>query len=280
MPANDLAAALAAVRLARAHTPAQLPALPLAEPLAVPAPAPDHPNHRARASIWADQRAGLISIAEAQRRSAALDAPPPPELELTAPSVPRQTRPSAPPRPRHDRPAPRPSRQYAQAMATTAARDDRLTPQAKAFLQFITARCGKGRETTLTKGTAGNVMSRSPRTIRRYLVDLIRFGYIEAETRTSARGMHTGLVVRITDLVRPFYEEAKGLAAWLAEKPAALFRPFEGIVSPGKQGVSLLTPKNQPSKNLLLGDGSGGRWRAGLALAEGKQPLKPLITRS
>ncbi len=38
-------------------------------------------------------------------------------------------------------------------------------------------------------------MARSMRTIRRYLVDLVRFGYIELETRTNARGLHLGLVV-------------------------------------------------------------------------------------
>lgn len=265
MPVTDRRAALDAVRLARAHTPAQLPAPPPAEPLA--APTAPHPTFRQRAAIWADHRAGLISLAEAQRRSAALDAPPPAELELTAPPEPRRPRQSAPPRPRHDRPAPRPTRQYAQPMATTAARDDRLTPQAKAFLQVLVARCGKGRETTITKGTAGNVMARSTRTIRRYLKDLEAFGYIKTRTRTNGRGLHTGLVVRITDLVRPFYEEAKALARWLAETPAALFQPFQGVVSPGKQGVTLLTPKNQPSKNLS--------WRRRFGRKSGALPAPP-----
>ncbi|ALN75727.1 hypothetical protein M673_23545 (plasmid) [Aureimonas sp. AU20] len=130
-------------------------------------------------------------------------------------------------------------------MATTAARDDRLTPNAKAFLQVLRARCGKGRETTITKGTMGAVMARSARTIRRYLVDLVRFGYVELETRRNAQGLHLGLTVRITEKVLPFFEEAKGLARWLAETPKAAFLPFSGSVLSGKAGVTLLTPKNQ-----------------------------------
>ncbi|WP_062224520.1 hypothetical protein [Aureimonas sp. D3] len=133
-------------------------------------------------------------------------------------------------------------------MATTAARDDRLTPNAKAFLQVLRARCGKGRETAITKGTAGAIMSRSARTIRRYLVDLVRHGYVEIETRRNARGLHLGLTVRLTALVLPFFEEAKGLARWLAETPKAAFPPFSGSVLSGNAGVTLLTPKNQ-SKN-------------------------------
>ncbi|MBB3952996.1 helix-turn-helix domain-containing protein [Aureimonas jatrophae] len=204
-----------------------------------------HPDFAARAAIWRDQRAGLMSIAEAQRRSAAIGA-------MTAKAQGAdggqgrggKAHPPAA-RPRHERPSPNDSRQYAQPMATTAARDDRLTPNAKAFLQVLRARCGKGRETSITKGTAGNIMARSTRTIRRYLVDLVRFGYVELEIRRSARGMHLGLTVKLTALVAPFYEEAKGLARWLAETPAAVFRPFEAVFDPKDKGVTLLSSKNQ-----------------------------------
>lgn len=218
-----------------AHTLADLVGL-------TPQEAP-HPDFAARAAIWRDQQAGLISFAEARRRSAAVGLA---QAVAVAPTVPTR-RPAA--RPRHARPGPAESRQYAQPMATTAARDDRLTPNAKAFLQVLAARCGKGRETTITKGTAGNIMSRSTRTIRRYLVDLIRFGYLEVTTRANARGLHLGLTVRLTDRVRPFYEEAKGLARWLTETPAAVFRPFEAVLSSGRAGVTLLTPRNQTGKN-------------------------------
>ena len=198
-----------------------------------------HPDFAARSAIWRDHSLGLISVAEAQRRSAAIG-------RATVAHVPSSA--SSATRPRHKRPAPNGSRQYSPNMATTAARDDRLTPNAKAFLQVLRARCGKGRETTITKGTMGAVMARSPRTIRRYLVDLVRFGYIELETRRNGRGMHLGLVVRITAAVAPFYEDLKGLAKWLAETPAAVFRPFDGVVSSFNQGVTLLTPRNQTRK--------------------------------
>ena len=95
-------------------------------------------------------------------------------------------------------------------MATTAARDDRLTPNAKAFLQVLRARCGKGRVTEFAKATLAAVMSRSARTIRRYLFDLERLGYITTEIRRTGRGLHTGLVVTLTEKVLPFFEEAQG----------------------------------------------------------------------
>lgn len=199
---------------------------------------PPHPDHLARLAIWRDQKAGLISVAEAQRRSQNVG------REQHA----KAERQAAPARPRHTRAAPNESRQYAGDMATTAARDDRLTPNAKAFLQVLRARCGKGSETTITKGTAGNIMARSTRTIRRYLVDLVRFGYVQLAIRRNGHGMHLGLVVTITEKVRPFYEEAKGLAAWLAEEPKVAFRPFAGVLSLKDKGVTNLSPKNQPKK--------------------------------
>ena len=205
----------------------------------LPAPdAPPHPTHLAKLAIWRDQKAGLISVAEAMRRSG----------NVGCEDAAKAERQVAPPRPRHTRPSPNDSRQYAGDMATTAARDDRLTPNAKAFLQVLRARCGKGSETEITKGTAGNIMSRSTRTIRRYLVDLVRFGYVQLAIRRDHRGMHLGLVVTITEKVRPFYEQAKGLAAWLAEEPKAAFQPFNGVLSPRNKGVTLLSPKNQPKE--------------------------------
>lgn len=205
-----------------------------------------HPDFEARAAIWRDQRAGLISHAEASRRSAAIGAPPtmPPRLVGTPSRVPGAPKSTKPSRPRHTRPSPNDSRQYAPAMATTAARDDRLTPNAKAFLQVLRARCGKGSETIITKGTAANIMARSTRTIRRYLDDLVRYGYVTTEIRTNRNGMHIGLVVKMTELAAPFFESAKGLARWLAETPSAILRPFDGVIA-GFQGVTLMSSKNQ-----------------------------------
>lgn len=214
---------------------------------------PVHPDFSARAAIWKDHRAGLISFAEAQRRSAAIGAPPtapprllPPSQKLSgAPRKPKETRPLA------QRPSPNDSRQYTPAMATTAARDDRLTPNAKALLQVLRARCGKTRETTITTGTAGNIMSRSTRTIRRYLTQLVRWGYVETKVRMNRNGMHIGLTIIVTDLVAPFYESAKGLARWLAEMPSAALRPFTSVVA-GKQGRTLMSSKNQTPISSLM----------------------------
>lgn len=224
-----------------------------------------HPDFAARAAIWREQRAGLISIAEAQRRSAAVGAVP--ATSQANQSGQGRGRVPRPPiaRPRHERPAPNDSRQYAQPMATTAARDDRLTPNAKAFLQVLRARCGKGRETSITKGTAGNIMARSTRTIRRYLVDLVRFGYVELEILRNGRGLHLGLSVKLTQLVAPFYEEARGLARWLAETPLAQFRPFEAVFDPLKGGMTLLSSKNQTgniSSSAALGSAGTSRFAA------------------
>lgn len=200
-----------------------------------------HPSFVARAAIWRDQRAGLISIAEAQRRSAAIGVPPERKARPAAGNV-------APPRPRHARSAPHGSRQYANAMATTAARDDRLTPNAKALLQVLRARCGRGRQTTTTKGTLAAVMSRSARTIRRYLGDLERLGYIATAVRATGRGLHIGLLVTITEKVLPFFDEDAGLRRWLGEVSTLASLPFSAA-SPRDQGVTFLTPKNQIRKD-------------------------------
>ncbi|WP_245414008.1 hypothetical protein [Fulvimarina endophytica] len=95
-------------------------------------------------------------------------------------------------------------------------------------------------------------MARSTRTIRRYLIDLVRFGYIELSIQRNHRGLHLGLQVTLTEKVMPFFEEARGLARWLAETPAAVFEPFKGVLTSGKQGVTLLSSRNQTSKNHSL----------------------------
>jgi len=107
---------------------------------------------------------------------------------------------------RHSRPEPRPSRQWMRSMATTAARDDRLTPQAKALLQVIRARCGRDKDTTTTKTTLADIMTRCPRSIQRYLGELVRFGYIQTRTmKARITGLYTGLRIRITEKVLPYF---------------------------------------------------------------------------
>ena len=108
---------------------------------------------------------------------------------------------------RWGRQAPVPSDQYAPNMATTAARDERLTPNAKALLQIIHARCGREGITQTTKGTLANIMNRSTRTIQRYIADLVQFGYLLAHTRRNARGLYVGLVMRAGESTKPFYED-------------------------------------------------------------------------
>lgn len=118
--------------------------------------------------------------------------------------------------PRWGREAPIPSDQYAPNMATTAARDNRLTPQAKALLQVLHARCAATGSTETTKGTLANVMGRCERTIQRYIAELVRFGYIEAKTRRNGRGLYNGLVVVVTGLVKPCYEALRRTAEIIA----------------------------------------------------------------
>ena len=110
---------------------------------------------------------------------------------------------------RHQRSAPRSTKQFSKAMSTEAARDDRLTPQSKALLQVLVARTGRGRSTDTTKTTLGVVMNRCPRSIQRYIQELVKFGYIRTQVRKSRRtGFYIGLRVWIMDRVLPFF--AKG----------------------------------------------------------------------
>ena len=93
-------------------------------------------------------------------------------------------------------------------MSTQAARDDRLTPQSKALLQVLVARTGKGRSTDTSKTTLGIIMNRCPRSIQRYLQELIKFGYIRTQTRKSKRtGFYIGLRVWLMNSVLPFFTQ-------------------------------------------------------------------------
>jgi len=115
------------------------------------------------------------------------------------------------------RPEPRQSAQYAGHMATTAARDHRLTPQSKALLQVLRARCGNGTNTETCKTTLAHIMGVCTRSIGRYVAELVRFGYIEARARRGASGLYTGLVIKITEKVLPCFRKLSWLAGWLAQ---------------------------------------------------------------
>jgi len=142
---------------------------------------------------------------------------------------------AAPPA-RHERPAPVDSWQFAQGMATTAARDDRLTPQAKALLQVLRARAGKGTETRTCKTTLASIMRRSTRSIQRYIAELVRFGYIVTKTRIGRRGLYTGLIISITEKVLPFWASRSSWQAWQAAQPCEVLAfPDRTEMSPKKK---------------------------------------------
>jgi len=122
----------------------------------------------------------------------------------------------APAPPRWLKPKPRPSNQYAGHMATTAARDRRLTPQAKALLQILRARCGTGDRTATNKTTLADILGVSRRSIQRYVRELKLFGYIDTQVRRGATGLYVGLAIVITEKVLPCFRKAPWLAGWLA----------------------------------------------------------------
>ncbi|KAB2910935.1 MAG: helix-turn-helix domain-containing protein [Hyphomicrobiaceae bacterium] len=118
---------------------------------------------------------------------------------------------------RWQKPEPRASFQYAGHMATTAARDKRLTPQSKALLVVLRARCGNGTRTETCKTTLAHIMGVCTRSIGRYIAELVRFGYIEACARQGKSGLYTGLVLRITEKVLPCFRKLAWLGGWLAQ---------------------------------------------------------------
>lgn len=135
------------------------------------------------------------------------------------------------------RPEPRQSAQYAAHMATTAARDHRLTPQSKAVLQVLRARCGNGTNTETCKTTLAHIMGVCTRSIGRYIAELIRFGYIETRARRGASGLYTGLVISITEKVLPCFRKLPWLAGWLAQNAGRADLPENGE-NPDGTGLS------------------------------------------
>jgi hypothetical protein len=115
------------------------------------------------------------------------------------------------------RPEPRPSVQYAGHMATTAARDHRLTPQSKALLQVLRARCGTSTRTETCKTTLAHIMGVTTRSIGRYIAELVRFGYIHTRVRRGATGLYTGIIVSITEKVLPCFRKLSWLSGWLVQ---------------------------------------------------------------
>lgn len=167
-----------------------------------------------------------------------------------------------PPR-RWARQQPRETRQYANAMSTEAARDSRLTPQAKALLQVLRARCGNGIETRTDKTTLADIMGRSVRSIQRYIQELVIFGYIASSTRSNERGSHVGLFIRLCQKVLPFWKDDRGLATWLQQIGDELPDPFDWTKPMDRldkaylfdfTGETEMSPKNySPNLNIIIG---------------------------
>ncbi len=129
------------------------------------------------------------------------------ELLLRRPRPAPRARPEPKPRPaRLDRLPPRWSRRYAKAMSTRVICDTRLTDGARALAVLIRAEAGNAGEFETTKLYLALEIGRSVRTIRRRLIELEALGYIEVDRPLSALGTNTGLLIRITDLLRAHYE--------------------------------------------------------------------------
>ena len=219
------------------------------------------PVFAAKAAIWQEFHGGLISLKEAEWRSGQIGA------DHGESHAPRQRGRAYPPalRPRSLRPSPKASRQYANPIATTAMRDDRLTPGAKALLVVLRARAGKGRVSQAAKSTLAAVMSRSTRTIRRYLHDLERLGYITTQIRRTAQGFHTGLIITLSDKVLPFFTESKALGSWLAERTKRL---ADCVAGPETSHQNLIS---------ITGESQANRAQRGpFGLAQGMTVLSPI----
>lgn len=136
---------------------------------------------------------------------------------------------------RHQRAAPLSTKQFSKPMSTQAARDDRLTPQSKALLQVLVARTGRGRSTDTTKTTLAKIMNRCPRSIQRYLQELVKFGYIRTQARKSRRtGFYIGLRVWLMNSVLPFFKQEDDNyepAKWL-DLVTSRRKPEETALSP------------------------------------------------
>lgn len=165
---------------------------------------------------------------------------------------------------RHGRAGPRSSKQFAKSMSTQAARDDRLTPQSKALLQVLVARTGRGRRTDTTKTTLGKIMNRCPRSIQRYIRELVEFGYLRTQTIKSRRtGFYIGLRIWIMNSVLPF---------WAAKnedyEPENWFSVLNGRRKPEGTEVSL-TNNTTLIKNTL--ESKKPPWFAEFVFAGGNQ---------
>jgi len=136
---------------------------------------------------------------------------------------------------RQERPSPIKNGQFSQKMSTEAARNQRLTPNAKALLQIINAYCGRRCVWFVTKTFLANSMGVHPRSIQRYLADLEREGYLHIDIDQSTyHGMVKGLVIRLAQKVLP-----RWLHTWWVENVGNLDRTKLSLNNPQK-GISII----------------------------------------
>lgn len=159
-----------------------------------------------------------------------------------------QAKGSRTPDPRANRPGPNDSRQWAQSMQTTSARDPRLTPGARVLLQVIVAEIGHDPSRILCNGYLAARLHVSPRTVQRYIKQLLAYGYINAETIASERtGLDIGRRIwTIATKVRPFWHRLRAASrGHKAPDPAG--KTHAPTEPRSFRGTTKLTPTNSPS---------------------------------
>ena len=150
-------------------------------------------------------------------------------------------------------PKPWKSRQYANHMSTEAARDTRLVPMARVALQWIVAKGGRALEASVTKHSLANALGVSVRSAQRYISSLRQFGYVETEVRMNHRGLHTGLIIRVTKKVLPFWKDDSQLSNWLEEEGTQP-ESFDWTASKQPKSIGIdretgMSPKNYNKNN-------------------------------
>ncbi|KAA0676526.1 hypothetical protein [Azospirillum brasilense] len=104
-------------------------------------------------------------------------------------------------------------RQYARAMATTVARDSRISSGAVRLLVILRAMCGERGFVATTNAALCDAVEKSPATIKRWLRELRGDlpGGIPGDAYVTTDiiregGVPVGIYVELTKLVQPFYE--------------------------------------------------------------------------
>jgi hypothetical protein len=116
--------------------------------------------------------------------------------------------------PRQSRPSPPQSRQYAGAMATTAARDQRLGRAAVALAVLLVAQAGGRGHADVTRTYLARTLGYSGRTVARGLAELRACGYVRTEHRLGQLGQTVGLRCQLRPALLPFWEVGVTELAW------------------------------------------------------------------